>query len=117
MRNLNNYDEFMLFLADALEPFCVICADNEVAAAIRSGGRVVSSATLICRKFPGEIAAILAALDGKTVEEFKASFTPMALIDKVMDLLNSGAVKKLFTSAQQTEGASSSANAQEATAE
>jgi hypothetical protein len=34
MRNLKNYDEFMDFCGDALEPIVTICADKEVAAAL-----------------------------------------------------------------------------------
>lgn len=117
MRNLNNYDDFMLFLADAFDPFCVICADKDVAAAFRSGGRISSVVSLICRKYSSEIAAVLAALEGITAEEFKAKFSPVELFAKVTDLLNSGAVKELFASAQQTEGASSSGTVPEATQE
>ena len=34
MRDLKNYDEFMDFCGDALEPIVTICADKEVAAAL-----------------------------------------------------------------------------------
>lgn len=117
MRDLNNYDEFMAFLADALEPFAVICADAEVANAFRSGGRMVGVASLICRKFPTEIATVLSAIEGISADEFKAKFSPILLVQRVSDLLKSDAIKQLFASAQSTEGASQSVSVQGNTVE
>lgn len=116
MRNLNNYDEFMAFIAEALEPFAEICADPDIAAAFRSGGKAVGVASMICRKYPDQIAAVLAATDGISVYDFKEAFNPLSLFGRVSDLLNSDVAKQLFASAQQTEGASRSGNVQADTA-
>lgn len=117
MRNLKNYDEFMDFAADALEPIVRICADGDVAGALR-GGNVLAAASVICRKHKDEAAAVLAAFEGITVEEFKSAFSPLEIPKKLTALLNSEEAKQFFGSAQtETTGAASSGNAQEATPE
>ena len=112
MRNLKNYDEFMDFCGDALEPIVTICADREVAAAFREK-KVLKSVAIVCKKYREETAAVLAALDGCTVEEFKRTFNPAEIPAKLTALLNSPEFKELFGSAQTTSGASSSGTAQE----
>lgn len=114
MRNLKNYDEFMDFCGDALEPIVTICADKEVAAAFREK-KILKAAAVVCKKYKEETAAVLASLDGCTVEEFKATFSPKDIPAKLTELLNSPEFKDLFGSAQTTSGASSSGTAQEAT--
>lgn len=109
-RDLNNYDEFMAFLAEAMEPIALICADAEIAAVFRSSGRAVDAVAKICSQHSGEIAAVLAAYDGVTVEEFKAAFSPIALFSRVRGLIESDAIKQLFASAQSRAGASASAS-------
>lgn len=116
MRNLNNYDEFMEFCADALEPIVTICADKEVAEAFRSK-QILRAAAVICKKHKDEAAAVFAALDGVTVEEFKAEFRPATLPKRLTELLNSPQIKELFPSAQTGTGAASSGIAQENTQE
>lgn len=114
MRNLKNYDEFMDFCGDALEPIVTICADKEVAAAFREK-KILKAAAVVCKRYREETAAVLAALDGCTVEEFKATFSPADIPTKLTELLNSPEVKALFGSAQNKNEASSSGTAQEAT--
>ncbi len=115
MRNLKNYDEFMDFAADALEPIVKICADGDVAASLR-GGKILAAAAVICKKYKDEAAAVLAAFEGVTVEEFKSEFSPFEIPKKLTALLNSEEAKQLFGSAQtETTGAASSGDAQEAT--
>ena len=114
MRNLKNYDEFMDFCGDALEPIVTICADKEVAAAFREK-KILTAAIVVCKKYREETAAVLAALDGCTVEEFKATFNPKEIPVKLITLLNSPEFKDLFGSAQNKNEASSSGTAQEAT--
>lgn len=117
MRNLKDYDEFMEFTADAFEPICMICADPDVAAVFRSGGRIASAVSVICRKHKDEAAAILGALEGMTADEYRAAFSPFAIPGKIRELLSSGMVSELFASAQQTAGASSSGTAPDDTAD
>lgn len=114
MRNLKNYDEFMDFCGDALEPIVTICADGEVAAAFREK-KILKAAAVVCKKYREETAAVLAALDGCTVEEFKATFSPAAIPAKLTELLNSEEFKSLFGSAQTKTDASPSGTAQEIT--
>lgn len=116
MRNLENYDEFMEFCADALEPIVKICADRDVAEAFRAK-KLLGAVAVICRRYKDETAAVLAAIEGITAEEFKAAFSPREIPAKLNALLNSPEVRELFASAQQTDGASSSGTAQEATRE
>lgn len=115
MRDLKNYDEFMDFCADAFEPICVICADAEVAAIFRGGGKIAAAVGVICRNHKEEVAAVLGALDGMTADEFKAAFSPAAIPGKLKALLSDPSVKELFASAQQTTGVRSSGDAQGAT--
>jgi hypothetical protein len=114
MRNLKNYDEFMDFCGDALEPIVTICADKEAAAAFREK-KILKAAAVVCKKYKEETAAVLAALDGCTIEEFKATFSPKDVPAKLTELLNSPEFKDLFGSAQNKNEASSSGTAQEAT--
>lgn len=116
MRNLNNYDEFMEFCADALDPIVTICADKEIAEVFRSG-QILRAATVICRKYKDEAAAVFAAIDGVTVEEFKAEFRLATLPRRLTEILNSPQIKELFPSAQTGTGAASSGIAQENTQE
>ena len=112
MRNLKNYDEFMVFCADALDPIVAICADSEVAQAFRSKN-TIGAVKAICRNHAEEVAVVMAALDGVTVEQFKADFSPLSIPKRLTELLNADEVKELFAYAQQTAGASPSGNAQE----
>ena len=112
MRNLKNYDEFMAFCADALDPIVSICADSNVAQAFRAKN-TLGAVKEICKNHAEEVAVVLAALDGVTVERFKAEFSPLSIPKRLTDLLNADEVKELFAYAQQTVGASSSGNAQE----
>lgn len=114
MRNLKNYDEFMDFCGDALEHIVIICADKEVAAAFREK-KLVKAAAIVCKKYREETAAVLAALDGCTIEELKASFNPVEIPAKLTALISSPEFTGLFGSAQTKNGASSSGTAQEAT--
>lgn len=113
MRNLNNYDEFMDFCGDALEPIITICADKEVAEAFREK-KILKAVAVMCKKHKDGVASVLAALDGCTSEEFKAAFNPKDIPAKLTALLNSPEIKELFGSAQQNTGATSSGTAQEA---
>ena len=112
MRNLKNYDEFMAFCADALDPIVSICADSNVAQAFRAKN-TLGAVKEICKNHAEEVAVVLAALDGVTVERFKAEFSPLSIPKRLTELLNADEVKDLFAYAQQTDCASSSGNAQE----
>lgn len=114
MRNLKNYDEFMDFCGDALEPIVTICADKEAAAAFREK-KILKAAAIVCKKYKEETAAVLAALDGCTIEEFKASFNPVEIPAKLTAFISSLEFAELFGSAQTENEASSSGTAQEAT--
>ena len=114
MRDPKNYDEFMDFCGDALEPIVTICADGEVAAAFREK-KMLKVAIIVCKRYSEETAAVLASLDGCTVEEFKRTFSPAAIFAKLTELIDSEEFKSLFGSAQTKTDASPSGTAQEIT--
>ena len=112
MRDLkNNYDDLMDFLGDAFEPICRIMSDNEIAEIFRSNGAVMSLAAPICKNHRDDIAAVIAAYRGITLEEFRENFDALELFKSVVDLLKSPAVNELFKSAEQRRGATSSVSA------
>ena len=112
MRDLkNNYDDLMDFLGDAFEPICRIMADEEIAGIFRSNGAVMSLAAPICKNHRDDIAAVIAACRGITVEEFRENFDALELFRSVVEMLKSPAVTELFKYAEQKRGATSSVSA------
>ena len=64
MRDIqHNYDDFMEFLADAMEPLARIAADPEVAAVFRENKPVVTLAKPLLKAHRDDMAAALAALN------------------------------------------------------
>ena len=101
----------MDFLGDAFEPICHIMADEEIAGIFRSNGAVMSLAAPICKNHRDDIAAVIAACRGITVEEFRENFDALELFRSVADLLKSPTVNELFKYAEQKKGATSSVSA------
>lgn len=69
------------------------------------------------KKHAASFAAILACVNGKTVEEYDASAGFMQLVKDLVDLVNDPVINGLFTTAQVDETDESCGSAQENTAE
>ena len=68
------------------------------------------------KKHSASIVAILACVNGKSVEEYDASAGFMQLVKDLVDLVNDPVINGLFTSAQTNENDGSCGSAQESTA-
>lgn len=114
MRDIrNNYDDFMDFLADAMEPIARIAADSAVAAVFRENKPLVALAKPLLRGHRDDMAAVLAALNGDTVEGFKAGFNAVEAVNAMIRMLSNPDMKTVFPSAEQKTGAASSGSAPE----
>ena len=116
MRDIqHNYDDFMEFLADAMEPLARIAADPEVAAVFRENKPVVTLAKPLLKAHRDDMAEVLAALNGDTVEGFKAKFNAVEAVNAMLRMLSDPDMKTVFPYAEQMTGAASSGSASENT--
>lgn len=114
MRDIqHNYDDFMEFLADAMEPLARIAADPEVAAVFRENKPVVTLAKPLLKAHRDDMAAVLAALKGDTVDGFKAGFNAVEALNSMLRMLSDPDMKTVFPCAEQMTGAASSGSAPE----
>ena len=87
-------------LADLIEPTSYILADPKVQQAIKAGHSKLHIAKLVLKEHKKEVIEILAALDGKTVEEY--SCTPVTIIRYLLVLLNDEELVSFFSEQQAT---------------
>ena len=95
-------------LADIIEPAVAILSDKEVVDAVKSDNKI-GAITKALKLHKKEVADIVAALDGVSVDEINVISLPM----KLLEILNDPIVVNLFQSQGQTEGQTSSGSASE----
>lgn len=114
MRDIKyNYDDFMDFVGEALEPICNIMADAEIAAMFKANAPIVKLAKPICTAHRDDVTQVVAAYRGITVDELKSGFNAVMMLKSVFEMLNNKDVRELFHSADQMTGATSSVSASE----
>lgn len=118
MRKLSEYkgDEALELLADLVDPAIEIMADADIAQMLKSG-RYIGAVKPILKAHKQAVLQILALLNGKTVEEYKKEVNLFTIPKALLELLNDPDLMSLFTSAEQTEGVTSSGSASENTEE
>lgn len=118
MRKLSEYkgDEALELLADLMDPVLEIIADGEVASVLQKG-HYAAAVKPILKAHKQAVLQILALLNGKTVEEYKKEVNLFTIPKALLELLNDPDLMSLFTSAEQTEGVTSSGSASENTEE
>ncbi len=114
MRDINNnYDDFMAFLAESMEPIVRIMADPEVSAMVRAKKPKILIVKHLVGSHSDDVAVIAASMDGVSVEEFKGNFSAMKLVKAALSVIGSPVVKEVFRSAEQTVDATPSVSASE----
>lgn len=82
-------------LADIIEPISEIMADKEVVKTM-GGSKKVKAISLAIKKHKKAVIEVLAALDGKSVDEYECNI--LSLPKQILDIVNDPAVIELFTS-------------------
>lgn len=114
MRDINNnYDDFMAFLAESMDPLVRIMADPEVSAMVRAKKPKILLVKHLVATHGDDVAAIAASSDGVSVEEFKGNFSAVKLVKAALSMMGSPVVKEVFRSAEQKVGATPSVSASE----
>ena len=90
-------------MADLIPPFVSIATDKEVVSAITSLGgtgvaEAASLAPLLVKSHRDDVVAILAALNGKTPDEYRAGMTLASLTTDLVGLLTDTDVGDFFGS-------------------
>ena len=89
-------------LADMMEPLTTILLDEEIQKLAKNNAAPISYVKPMLKNCKNEVIAILAILDCKTVEEYKANMTLLSLPKQVLDLVMDPEVQSLFHSQEQT---------------
>ena len=116
MKKLSEYkgDEAIELLADLVDPVLEIISDAEIADQLQK--KLYAAAVKpILKAHKQAVLQILALLNGKTVEEYKSEVNLFTIPKALLELLNDPDLMNLFTSAEQTEGVTSSGSASENT--
>lgn len=114
MRDINkNYDDFMDFVGESFESIVKIAANPAVSDVFRNNKAVMTLVKPLCKEHKEEIAVIMAAYNGVSVDEFKAGFSTSELIKSVISILNNKQIMGLFQSAEQKTDATSYGSALE----
>lgn len=118
MKRLSEYkgDAALDLLADMIDPVVEIISDAEVAKLLQAK-RIPAAVKPILKSHKESVLAILALLNGKSVEEYKNEVNVFTIPKAILELLNDPDLVSLFTSAEQTEGVTSSGSASENTEE
>lgn len=82
-------------LADIIEPTAKILSDSEVVNTFKSGKKI-EGVKIIIKNHKKEIMAILAALDGVPVEQYKCNILTLPV--KILEILNDEELMEFFTS-------------------
>lgn len=98
MRDLNKYDDFMDFLGDAFGAFAVIGQDEKLRDMLTENAGVALIVTRLCKEHREEVAEIVAAARGETVEEFRANYTTTGLMRELVRLISNPDVAAVFRS-------------------
>lgn len=95
-------------LVELIDPAAEIFGDKEVATAWKSGVRINAVKVMITNHKKAVI-RILAILDGENPETYEVNVLTLPV--KLLEILNDPELASLFTSAERTVGATSSASA------
>ena len=98
MRKLSEIkgEEAFDVIAEILEPLAKVLSDKAINDAIMHGKNKLSAAINACKNYKNEIIVILAAIDGKTIEQMKEEITPVSLPKMLMEQINDPELQKLF---------------------
>lgn len=101
-------EEALDLLADLLEPASEIMLDTEFVSLAREG-KTMKAVKVAIKNHKKAVIEILARLDGKEPDDYEVNF--FTLPKQVLEIMNDGAIKDLFTSRGQkiTNGSSGSA--------
>lgn len=114
MRDINkNYDDFMDFVGESFESIVKIAANPAVSDVFRNNKAVMTLVKPLCKEHKDDVAVIMAAHKGVSVDEFKAGFNTAELIKSVISILKNKQIIGLFRSAEQKTDATSSGSALE----
>ena len=117
MRKFKDYkdEEAIDLLADIIEPAYNIMSDETVRKAFKSEKKLISLAKTICTNHKKEVFEILAAMDGKKVEDYHCTFFTLPF--RVLEILNNQELLDFFSSAAGMTASESSISAMENTAD
>lgn len=98
MKKLSEYknEEALELLADLIEPAAVICADTEIANAVRSGLSKIKVVKMIIKNHKHEVIEILALLDNIPLEEYECNL--LSLPSRIIEILNDEELMRFFNS-------------------
>ena len=95
-------EEALDALADMMEPLTTILLDEEIQELAKKKAAPLSYVKPMLKNCKDEVITILAVLDRKTVEEYKAEMTLLSLPKQVLELVMDPEVQNLFHSQEQT---------------
>lgn len=106
LREMTN-EQAMNTVADLIDPVCEIASRELLTMISKKDFR--GAVKKLLREHQGAVIAILAALNGVPVEQYR--FNPIELVTKGLAVLNDPDVMQLFTSQLRTVGTGSSGDA------
>lgn len=115
MRKLSDYkgEDALDLLADLIDPVADIASDKEIATLVRSKQSKMAIVKVAIKNHKKAILEILAILEGVPVEEYECSVFSLPV--KILEILNDKELINFFTSAGQTEDATSFGSSMENT--
>lgn len=107
-------EEAIELLAELIEPAVEICSDKELVNAVKNG-RKLDIVKVAMSTHKAEVMRILYLIDndGQSYEEYAKSVNVFTIPMKIIEALNDPELMQLFTSAEQTEVATSFGSALE----
>ena len=102
-------------LADIIEPLGEILSDAELKNAFKAKVKLTKFAKIILKKHKSEVVEILAALDGKEVEDYECDIVSVPM--KLLEILNDPMLLDFFASQPKTKHEQSSGAVMEVTTE
>lgn len=98
MRKLSEIkgEEALDVLAEIIEPAAEIFTDEAVKKALTEGKNKLEAVKVVLKNHKKAVIAVLAAIDGKTVEQMSEEITPASLPKMLMEQINDPELQKLF---------------------
>lgn len=118
MKRLSEYkgDEALELLADLIDPVLEIMSDGEVKARLTSGFMAAAVKPILKNHRKAAI-EILARLNGMAADDYLKCVNLITIPKVLLELISDPDLVSLFTSAEQTDGVTSSVSASENTEE
>lgn len=96
-------DRALTVLADVIEPIGAIMSDEEIQKMVKRKSPMLTIVGKALKTHANEVYAMLAALDGVTIEEYKKNTSMSKILCDFADVVTDESLQSLFDSAKPTK--------------